>query len=260
MPDFMKVLIIEDEVPAAEKLERYLHRYNDEIIVLDKLSSVTSAAEWLEERQHELDLIFMDIQLTDGKSFEIFEKVEIKKPIIFITAFDEYAIDAFKVNSIDYLLKPITFDDLSNSLDKLKKFKESLTEEVPSFNQLKAALSQLQQKSYKTRFMVKLGEHIKSITVNTIAFFYAEGRNVYLYTTENRKFIIDFKLEELEDLLDPTLFYRVNRSYVIHIDAIQDVIVYSNSRLKIIPKLAYDKEIIVSRDKVGPFKEWLSGS
>lgn len=255
----MKVLIIEDEIPAAEKLERYLHRYDDKIEVLEKLSSVETAVNWLKSHQSDLDLIFMDIQLTDGKSFEIFGQVEINKPIIFITAFDEYAIDAFKVSSIDYLLKPITFDDLSNALDKLKKFKESLSE-APAINQLKNALNQLQQKTYKTRFMVKLGEHIKSITTSATEFFYAEGRNVYLYTTENRKFIIDFKLEELEELLDPELFYRVNRSYIINIEAIQDVIVYSNSRLKIIPKLEFDKEIIVSRDKVGPFKEWLSGS
>jgi len=255
----MKVLIIEDEVPAAEKLERYLQRYDSSIEVREKLASVASAAQWLQSNQNEIDLIFMDIQLTDGKSFEIFEQVEIKKPIIFITAFDEFAIDAFKVNSIDYLLKPITFEDLSKSLDKLKNFKASLSTQSPDIHHLKDALNQLQQKSYKTRFMVKLGEHIKSITTSITEFFYAEGRNVYLYTSENRKFIIDFKLEELEELLDPSLFYRVNRSYIVNIEAIQDVIVYSNSRLKIIPKLEFDKEIIVSRDKVGPFKEWLSG-
>jgi len=257
----VKVLIVEDEVPAAEKLERYLQRYDSSIEVLDKISSVSDSIAWLQANQDNVDLIFMDIQLTDGKSFEIFDTVTIKKPIIFITAYDEYAIDAFKVNSIDYLLKPITFDDLSKALNKFQDLKASLSNNSsPALEQLQSALSQLQQKNYKTRFMVKLGEHIKSVTTNNIEFFYAEGRNVYLYSFDNRKFIIDYKLEELEDLLDPTTFYRANRSYIINIEAIKDVIVYSNSRLKVIPKLEFDKEIIVSRDKVNAFKEWLSGT
>ena len=176
----MKVLIIEDEIPAAEKLERYLQRYDENIEVLEKLSSVTESVHWLKEHQQKVDLIFMDIQLTDGKSFEIFDGIEVKKPIIFITAFDEFAIDAFKVNSIDYLLKPITFNDLSTAIDKFIRLKESLTGQSPDINQLKDAISQLQQKSYKTRFMVKLGEHIKSISTSAIELFYAEGRNVYL--------------------------------------------------------------------------------
>lgn len=255
----MKVLIIEDEIPAAEKLERYLHRYDDQTEVLAIIGTVKEGVSWLRENQEKVDLIFMDIQLTDGKSLDIFNHVAITKPIIFITAFDQFAIDAFKVNSIAYLLKPITFDDLSHAIDKLQQLKKSLGASI-EMDTLKTALNQLQQKSYKSRFMVKLGEHIKSIAVQQIEFFYAEGRNVYLFTKENRKFIIDFKLEELEELLDPALFYRVNRSYIVQIDSIQDVIVYSNSRLKVIPHLEYDKEIIVSRDKVTSFKEWLSGT
>jgi len=255
----MKILIIEDEIPAAEKLERYLQRYNNQTDVLAIIGSVKEAVSWLSSHQSQVDLIFMDIQLTDGKSFEIFDQVIINKPIIFITAYDQFAIDAFKVNSIAYLLKPITFDDLSHAIDKLKQLKQSLGASI-EMETLKTALNQLQQKSYKTRFMVKLGEHIKSIAVQQIEFFFAEGRNVYLFTKENRKFIIDFKLEELEELLDPALFYRVNRSYIVQIDSIKDVIVYSNSRLKVIPHLEYDKEIVVSRDKVAPFKEWLSGA
>lgn len=255
----MRVLIIEDEIPAAEKLERYLNKHDESIEVLEKLQTVESSVRWLNENQSQVDLIFMDIQLIDGKSFEIFEKVKITKPIIFITAFDEYAIDAFKVNSIDYLLKPITFDDLKAALEKLNNLKKNFAGTAsPNFDHIQLALNQL-QKNYKTRFMVKLGEHIKTITTDQVEFFYAEGRDVYLYTTENRKFIIDFKLEELENLLDPAKFYRANRSYIINIDYIKDVVVYSNSRLKIKPNLAYDKEIIVSRDKVNTFKDWLSG-
>jgi len=255
----MKVLIVEDEVPAAEKLTRYLHKYDQNIEILNRLDSVKSASEWLKSHQQELDVIFMDIQLVDGKSFEIFHKVEINKPIIFTTAFDDYAIDAFKVNSIDYLLKPITFDDLSAAIGKLDRLRESLSSEKKADIDIRSVLNQLQKKSYKNRFMVKLGDHIKSITTESISLFYAEGRTVYLVTNENRKFIIDFKLEELEDMLDPGEFFRLNRSFIVNINAIDDVVVYSNSRLRISPNIDFDKEIIVSREKVSPFKEWFSG-
>ncbi len=255
----MNVLIIEDEVPAAEKLERYLKRYDQDIAVLDKLNSVTSSVAWLEKDQQKVDLIFMDIQLLDGKSFEIFDQVKIHRPIIFITAFDEYAIDAFKVNSVDYLLKPITFDDLSTSLEKFDDLKKNLGTSHDTGQGVQELLKQLQQKSYKNRFMVKLGEHIKSITTDRVEFFFAEGRNVYLVTNENRKFIIDFRLEDLEEMLDPKVFFRANRTFILNIDAITDVVVYSNSRLKAIPRLDFDKEIIVSREKVSAFKDWFEG-
>lgn len=256
----MKVLIVEDEIPAAEKLERYLKKYDADIVVTEKLNSVASSTDWLQKNQDTVDLIFMDIQLLDGKSFEIFDAVKIHKPIIFITAFDEYAIDAFKVNSIAYLLKPITFDDLSSALEKLEQMRTNLgANETNGQVDINTMLSQLQQKSYKNRFMVKLGEHIKSVTTDKIEFFFADGRNVYLVTNENRKFIIDFKLEDLEEMLDPKDFFRANRTFVVNIEGITDVVVYSNSRLKVIPRLDYDKEIIVSRDKVAPFKEWMAG-
>lgn len=256
----MKVLIVEDEAPAAEKLTRYLHKYDKNIEVINRLDTVKDTSTWLKEHQQELDLIFMDIQLIDGKSFEIFDQVDINKPIIFTTAFDEYALDAFKVNSIDYLLKPITFDDLSDAIEKLGRMKDSLAEEKEASLDINKVLHQLQKKTYKNRFMVKLGDHIKSITSDGIALFYAEGRSVYLYTKENRKFIIDFKLEELEDMLDPVNFIRLNRSFIVNISGIDDVVVYSNSRLKITPTIDFDKEIIVSREKVSVFKEWFSGA
>ena len=252
----MNVLIIEDETPAAEKLERYLNRLNQNITVIDKLTSIRDSVNWLEKKQDSVDLIFMDIQLIDGKSFEIFDLVDIQKPIIFITAFDEYALEAFKVNSIDYLLKPITFQDLEKSIDKLNMLKDQVNDR-PAIN-IYEALAQLQQKTYKNRFMVKLGEHIKSIAIADISLFYAEGRDAYLVTTEKRKFIIDYKLEELEGILDPKQFYRVNRSFILHIESIKDVVVFSNSRLKIFPKVEIDKEIIVSREKVAVFKEWFN--
>jgi DNA-binding LytR/AlgR family response regulator len=255
----MNVLIIEDEVPAAEKLERYLLKYDSATAIAARLNSVADAAAWLRDHQEQVDLIFMDIQLMDGLSFQIFQQVQVRKPVIFITAFNEFALDAFKVNSIDYLLKPITFTDLSNSLKKLENLREQLQWSDSKTRQLSDVFSSNKTKDYKTRFMVKLGDHIRSITVDQISLFYADGRDVYLVTTQNRKFIVDYTLETLEDLLDPTVFYRVNRTFILNIHAIKDVMMYSNSRLKISLTQEFDKEIIVSREKVNPFKEWFDG-
>lgn len=254
----MKVIIIEDEIPAAEKLERYLIKYDSSIEILAHLTTVEQAVAWLSTKQDTIDLIFMDIQLSDGLSFQIFQHVIVKKPVIFITAFNEFALDAFKVNSIDYLLKPITFTDLATSLQKVKNLRQQLTWSEEKTEKMQEAFAQLKPKDYKSRFMVKLGDHIRSITSDQITLFYADGRDVYLITKQERKFIIDYTLETLEDLLDPSQFFRVNRTFILNIDAIKDVIVYSNSRLKITIHQAFDKEIIVSREKVGPFKEWLN--
>jgi DNA-binding LytR/AlgR family response regulator len=255
----MKVLIIEDEQPAAEKLERYLMKYDPSTIVLEKISSVKDSVDWLQQHEREVDLIFMDIQLIDGLSFQIFQQVQIRKPVIFTTAFNEFALDAFKVNSIDYLLKPITFTDLSASLKKLESLREQLQVTTPLQERIQKAVTTFRDKEYKTRFMVKLGEHIRSITTEQIGLFYADGRDVYLVTTQNRKFIIDYTLESLEDILDPQVFFRLNRTFILNINAIKDVLVYSNSRLKITLQQEFDKEIIVSREKVGDFKEWFDG-
>lgn len=255
----LNVLIVEDETPAAEKLERYLGRYSEGIKIKGKVESVEEAVNWLEANQSTIDLIFMDIQLKDGVSFDIFKEVKIQKPVIFITAYNEFALDAFKVNGIDYLLKPITFTDLSDSLKKV----ESLGTQLRwSEERNQAVVTNLDpaQKVYKNRFMVKLGDHIKSITSDQISLFFADGRDVYLITNQLRKFIIDYTLESLDELLDPKIFNRVNRSYIVNISAIQDVVVYSNSRLKITPNIKWEPEIIVSREKVGDFKEWFDGT
>jgi two-component system LytT family response regulator len=197
----------------------------------------------------------MDIQLTDGLSFEIFSQIKINKPVIFTTAFDEYAVDAFKVNSIDYVLKPITFTDISKAMNKLKLMQNIFSSETVS-----NVLEMVHRKKEKDRFLVRLGNHIYSIKTAEISLFYAEGRTVYLVTNENKKFIIDFKLEDLNNVLKSTSFFRVNRSFIVNINAIKDVIVYSNSRLKITSKATIEKEIIVSREKVNIFKTWLEGN
>lgn len=255
----LNVLIIEDETPAAEKLERYLLKYSSTIKVVHRTDSVRESVAWLRDHQHEIDLIFMDIQLKDGLSFSIFQEVKIEKPIIFITAYNEFALDAFKVNSIDYLLKPITFTDLSASLKKMESLSTQLRWDDEKGKNLAKNLSNAELKHYKNRFMVKLGEHIRSITSDEIAFFFADGRDVYLVTTLARKFIIDYTLESLYEILDPKIYYRVNRSYILNISSIQDVIVYSNSRLKITPQVKWEREIIVSREKVNDFKQWFDG-
>jgi len=256
----LHVLIIEDEVPAAEKLERYLQKYSTGILVAAKIQSVKEAVEWLSARQNEIDLIFMDIQLLDGQSFEIFRQVEIKKPVIFVTAYNEFALDAFKVKGIDYLLKPVSFNDLSGALQKLEQLRSQLNWSEEKFETVKQAVTTLATKNYKSRFMVKLGDHIRSITADQIGLLFADGRDVYLITNENKKFIIDYTLENLEELIDPVIFFRANRSYILNIHFIQDVVVYSNSRLKIIPTVKWEQEIIVSREKVGEFKQWFDGA
>ncbi|MFT7054451.1 MAG: DNA-binding LytR/AlgR family response regulator [Candidatus Endobugula sp.] len=257
----MKVFIIEDEIPAAEKMHRLIKRYDESIEILGQAMSIKQSVAWLSEG-HEVDLLFMDIQLTDGLSFDIFKKIKVEVPVIFTTAYNEYAIAAFKANGIDYLLKPITFDALTESIDKFKNLKARLNEtaQVPIAPiDLQSALQMLSRREYKNRFMVKIGEHIRSVTTDTIALFYAEGRNAYIVTVEGKRLIIDYKLETLEEMLDPKNFFRVNRTFVLEINAIKDVLVYSNSRLKVMLNVNFDKEIIVSRERVSDFKTWFDG-
>ena len=258
----MRVLIIEDEKPAAEKLELLLKKYDPQIDILAQISTVVKSIEYLQNNQNQVDLIFLDIQLTDGLSFDIFKSVKVEKPIIFTTAFNEYAIDAFKLNSIDYLLKPLSYDSLVHAMDKIKSMYKNLPVEQPqsniSLDQIAKLLSGAAQ-NYKTRYLVKIGEHIKSISTEDICFFYAEGRIVFILTKESRKFIVDNTLEELINQLNPQKFFRANRSFIINFDHISDVIVYSTSRLRVKFHFEFEKEIIVSREKVSDFKVWYGG-
>ncbi|MCB0821254.1 MAG: response regulator transcription factor [Bacteroidales bacterium] len=257
----MKVIIIEDEKPAVEKLEMMLKEYDPEIEVLAKFGSVIQTVDWIKNSAEEADLFFMDILLTDGQSFDIFEQVEINKPVIFITAYNEYAIKAFKVNSIDYLLKPLNYEDLYKSLEKIKVLRENLpaNKERIRYEELSRALMNM-NRSYKNRFMVKVGEHIRSVKTENISLFYADGRTVYLITQKQHKYIVDYTLEDLVKTLDPDMFFRVNRTYIVNINAIQDVVVYSNSRLLIELNFDFENEIIVSRDRVAQLKTWFEGA
>ncbi len=228
--------------------------------LLVKHGSIKKATELLSDKDGQYDVIFMDIQLTDGKSFEIFNRVNVSRPVVFLTAYNQYAIEAFKVNGIDYLLKPLTFEALSQSLRKYERLRDQFSLQNPDLTALAKVLSKVSEKSYKDRFLVKVGEHIRSVIVTDIAFFYAEGRTAFLISRNRDKYVVDYKLETLEDLLNPNDFLRVNRTFILNISAIKDVLVYSNSRLRITPIVEFDKEIIVSRERVGAFKEWYGGA
>jgi len=257
----MNVVIIEDEVLAADKLERLLHKYDPKIKVIDRFDSVTDSSIWLGNPTNKVDLIFLDIHLVDGLSFEIFNRVQVQTPIIFTTAYNEYALNAFKLNSIDYLLKPVTFDHLYTSLKKLENLRESLTEtgEMKNFEDLSNALATI-QKNYKTRFMVKIGEKLRSFKAVDISVFYADGRDVFILLKEGNQYIIDYKMEELQDLLNLEQFFRISRSFIVNINSINGVLLYSNSRLKVDLLQEFDRELIVSREKVSSFKDWFSGA
>jgi len=257
----IRALIIEDEPNAAEKIQRLLYRYDRSIEVVASLESIADTVEWLQNPANKYDLILSDIQLTDGLSFDIFKQVAVDKPIIFTTAFDEYAIEAFKLNSIAYLLKPVNLEALTESMQKLETLRNAFSsnDQTAQLAALQQALGMIQKNPYKERFMVKLGDHIRSVPTDKIVLFYAEGRSVFLITENQRKFIIDYKLEELEGFLDPKQFYRANRSFIVNIQGIQEVLVYSKSRLKVELVQEFAKEIIVSREKVGDFKNWFNG-
>ncbi|MCD4747107.1 MAG: LytTR family DNA-binding domain-containing protein [Bacteroidales bacterium] len=251
----MKVIIIEDEQLAAERLIELIKKYDPAIEIIGKFDSVKKSILWFSKNVHP-DLVFMDIQLGDGLSFEIFEHTIIDCPVIFTTAFDEYAIRAFKVNSIDYLLKPIDFDELTTAINKFKSsYKSQINQKLD--NEVFDKVLQMLGKNYKNRFLIKVGEHIKSINVDDINFFYSLEKATFLKTKSDNNYVIDYSLEQLENLIDPQQFFRINRKYLVNLNAIIDIITYSNSRLNIILKHSEDKDVIVSREKVSKFKKWL---
>ena len=250
----MTTIIIEDEKPAARLLQRKLLKLDVEVGVL--LHSVEEAIEWFTINEHP-DLIFLDIQLSDGLSFEIFEKVEIKSAVIFTTAYDEYALRAFKLNSIDYLLKPIDEDDLVVAVSKFKSRLPKQETLQLDFEQIKKMLSNPFDKNFKKRFTVKIGQHLKVIFVEEIECFFSENKGTYIHTFDNRNFLIETTLELLEQDLDTSEFFRVSRKFIIPLKAIKEIVVHSNSRLKVILPSYKDEEVIVSREKVADFKNWI---
>lgn len=253
----MKILIIEDEPYAQKELIRLLNELDSEIDILNCIDSVSESVNWLKNNQ--ADLIFMDIQLSDGLSFEIFEKIEVKSPVIFTTAYDNYAIKAFKVNSIDYLLKPIEMEDLHQAIQKYKSISKEKAKKLNIDNEhIEQLLSVYKPQSYKSRFVAKIGDNIVHIAVEDIPYFYFEEKVVFLVNKENRRYIVDYTLEQLESLLDPKYFFRINRKYIVSIQAIHKVSKYFNSRLKVYLKPHIEDEILISRAKVKDFMDWLN--
>ncbi|SEQ58382.1 two component transcriptional regulator, LytTR family [Hyunsoonleella jejuensis] len=250
----MKVIIIEDEKPSARRLQRMLQTVNITAEVM--LHSVEESITWFQNNIHP-DLIFLDIQLSDGLSFEIFETIEIKSAVIFTTAYDEYALQAFKLNSIDYLLKPIDEDDLATAVKKYKERAPQKQAVTLDFNDIKKLLVNPIDRDYKKRFSVKVGQHLKLINIDEIECFYSENKGTYLHTTDNRNYLIDSTLEQLEEALEPQTFFRINRKFYVNINAIKDMVSYTNSRVQIKLKSYNEQDVIVARERVKDFKEWL---
>jgi DNA-binding LytR/AlgR family response regulator len=255
----MKTVIIEDEELASRRLKNLLFEIDPDIQVFASLDSIEKSVQWFSNNPLP-ELIFMDIQLSDGLSFEIFKKVNIDSPVIFTTAYHEYAIQAFKVNSIDYLLKPIALEDLVASMEKFKKLSSTENLKLKS-KEVEAVLSGLFKNTpvFKSRFIVKSGKNFLKILSDEIAYFYVQNKMTFMMTKTGKKYITDLTMDELERELDPHLFFRANRQFLISEACIQNFQSYFSGKIKvsILPK--YDEEIIISRLKANGFKDWLNG-
>lgn len=253
----MTALIIEDEAPAARRLKKLIEEVEPEIAILDVIESVEAAVRWISSNPSP-DLYFMDIQLADGVSFEIFQKVKVNAPIIFTTAFDEYALKAFKVNSIDYLLKPVQAHELSQSIHKYKEL-VGTSKSMDRGEALQKLLEdyKINKKEYKTRFLVKLGERLIPIDTSDIIYFKSEDKLTFIFSKNGNKNLIEHTLDNLEKMLDPVHFFRLNRQYIAHISSIDTIHNYFNGKLKLFLKNKTKEEVIISRDKAPLFKEWL---
>ncbi len=265
----MQVLIVEDEKPAARHLTTLLQRHDSTIEVLAQIDTVKKAVVWFGENTPP-DLIFMDIQLADGLSFSIFEQVDVVSPIVFTTAYDQYAVQAFRVNSVDYLLKPIGPDELGQALDKFRQYHRTAPAEsafqqssvdATTMMQIQQAISTMSQ-PYKHRFVVKVGEHIRPIPVAEVLYFTSQDKVTFMQTrteqkTAGRRFIIDYSLDQVEAIIDPSRFFRISRQYIVRLEAVDDIITYSSNRLKLVLKYCDDNQVLVSRERVGSFRQWL---
>lgn len=252
----MNVVIIEDEHLIARRIAELLTRIDPEIEVLSIIDSVKRAKEWFSQNEKP-DLVFMDIQLADGLSFDIFDLVKIEAPVIFITAYQEYAIRAFKVNSVDYLLKPISEENLRAALNKYRRYfkhEDHIQEIGPDLIQ---SIREMISKPYKSRFMIKVGDHIKSVDVEDILYFYSLQKGTFLHSADKRNYVVDYTLDKLTEILDPVTFHRINRQYIVSHNAIAEINTLSGSKLRARLHHSDDDQIYISRDRLSTFKEWL---
>ena len=253
-----QVLIIEDELPSARKLSAFINHLEPDYEIVDTIQSVRDSIDFFKDNS--VDLIFLDIHLADGNSFNIFEEVEVKTPIIFTTAFDQYAIDAFSQNSIGYLLKPLSKDALRLAIDKFKTFstsQEKLSTAI-DYKQLGDFITNQKRTSYQERFMVYAKDRIKTVSIKEIAYFYADSKAVFMTLHNGKSYDLNFSLEQLEEKLNPKYFFRANRKYIVHIASVQEASIYAKSKLKLHLIPASINEVIVSAQKTGRFKQWLS--
>lgn len=248
----MNILILEDEQPAYKRLAKLVDEVIPEGQIIAHHESVQDAKSWLENNPAP-DVIFMDIHLADGSAFDLLKLIKIDAPIIFTTAYDQYAMDAFKSASIDYLLKPVKKEDLQNAVKKLDDFKKMFRQSAETLIQT------FTQPEYKKRFLIRFGEHIKTLQVEDIAYFYSENKATFARTFECRTFPIDYNLDALENLVDPQTFFRLNRQYLISLSAIEEMRTYSKARVIVTLKPAVKEAPVVSSERSADFKLWLDG-
>lgn len=252
----MNVLIVEDEELAVKKLRKTLLATDNSIEVTGVTDSIKTTVEWLQSNPQP-DLILMDIELADGQSFEVFKLTDVKSPVIFITSYDEYALKAFKVNSVDYLLKPIQQEELQAALNKFRKITSSQKSDLSLDSLVRELQQKLQPKEFRKRFLVKQGQKLVSVEVEDIAYFYSDGRLNFFKTADNRKFVVDYTMDELEEMLDPEKYFRISRSFYVSVNSIDKIEDYFGNRLILQLKPMVDKEALVSREKVTDFKKWM---
>jgi two-component system, LytTR family, response regulator LytT len=253
----IKVLIVEDEEAAAERLKKMISAVDKDIEILDTIVSIKSAVAYFKKNPSP-DLIFLDIHLADGSSFEIFKQVEIKTPVIFTTAYDEFAINAFKVNSVDYLLKPLKAEDLKNAIDKYKNLFQKKESSSIDYSKIAQYISK-HNPEYRERLVTRFGGLLKMVNISDAAYFYTENKVTYVRTKANSTFAIDETLEELEAILNPKQFFRINRQFIIAINSIEKMLVVSKSRVKLTLNPPADYETIASTERSSSFKKWLAG-
>lgn len=251
----MTILIIEDETLAAERLQNLILAVNPKAEIVGHTKSIESSVEWLSNNPHP-DLIISDIRLLDGLSFEIFERIKISKPVIFTTAYDQYAIRAFEVNSVDYLLKPVQQEKLQRALEKLQQPEKDIAPAAISYDEI-VKLLQTKQPVYKSRFMVRLGQKIVALPVEKIAYFFSENKLTFAVTLDQKKYPLDQTLDELVDVLDPVIFFRANRQFIITFGSIAEIHPYFKGRVKLALQPTTTEEVIISSERTPEFKAWI---